>query len=58
VFTGSWLGGPKGRVHWEDLGVGEWITLRWTLWRQGSVGRTGFNWLRIGSSGKLLWTQQ
>jgi hypothetical protein len=23
VFTGFWLGGPKGRDHWEDLGVGK-----------------------------------
>jgi hypothetical protein len=30
VFTGFWLGGPKVRDHWEDLGVGERITLRWT----------------------------
>jgi len=22
VFTGFWLGSPKGRDHWEDLGVG------------------------------------
>jgi hypothetical protein len=28
VFTGFWLGGLKGRDHWEDLGVGERITLR------------------------------
>jgi hypothetical protein len=25
--------GPKGRDHWEDLGVGGRITLRWTLGR-------------------------
>jgi hypothetical protein len=31
--TGFWLGGPKGRDHWEDLGVGGRITLRWTLGR-------------------------
>jgi hypothetical protein len=31
VFTGFWLGGPKVRDHWEDLGVGGRITLRWTL---------------------------
>jgi hypothetical protein len=24
-------GSPKGRDHWEDLGVGGRITLRWTL---------------------------
>jgi hypothetical protein len=54
VFTGFWLGGLKGRDHWEDLGVGERITLRWHLGRYGSIGLTGFNWLRIGSSGGLL----
>jgi len=33
VFTGFWLGVPNGRDHWEDLGVGGRITLRWTLGR-------------------------
>jgi hypothetical protein len=28
VFTGFWLGGPKGRDHCKDLGVGGRITLR------------------------------
>jgi hypothetical protein len=28
VFTGFWLGVPKVRDHWEDLGVGRRITLR------------------------------
>jgi hypothetical protein len=54
VFTGFWFGVSKGRDHWEDLGVGGRITLRWTLGRQGSMGRTGFGWLRIGSSSALL----
>jgi hypothetical protein len=27
VFTGFWLGGPKVRDHWEDLGIGGWVTL-------------------------------
>jgi hypothetical protein len=44
------LGGPKARDHWKDLGVGGSITLKWTLGREGSMGRTGFSWLRIGSS--------
>jgi hypothetical protein len=26
MFTGFWLGGPKGRDHWEDPGVGGRIT--------------------------------
>jgi hypothetical protein len=54
VFTGFWLGGSKARDHWEDLGVGGRITLRWTLDIEGLMGRTGFGWLRIGSSGGLL----
>jgi hypothetical protein len=33
VFTGFWLGGPKARDDWEDIGVGGRITLRWTLGR-------------------------
>jgi hypothetical protein len=33
VFTGFWLGDPKGRDHCEDLGVGWRITLSWTLGR-------------------------
>jgi hypothetical protein len=33
VFTGFRLGGSKGRDHWEDLGVGVIITLRWILGR-------------------------
>jgi hypothetical protein len=28
VFTGFWVGGPKARDYWEDLGVGGRITLR------------------------------
>jgi hypothetical protein len=28
VLTRFWLGGPKARDHWEDLGVGERITLK------------------------------
>jgi hypothetical protein len=31
VFSGFWLGGPKVRDHWEDLGIGGRITLRWSL---------------------------
>jgi hypothetical protein len=33
VFIGFWLGGPKVRDHWEDLGIGGR-----TLERQGSMG--------------------
>jgi len=54
VLTEFWLEGPKGTDHWEYLGVAGRITLRWTLGRQKSMGRTGFSWLRIGSNGGLL----
>jgi hypothetical protein len=33
VFTGFSLGGLKVRDHWDDLGVGGRIILRWTLGR-------------------------
>jgi hypothetical protein len=33
MLTEFWLGGPNARDHWEDLGVGGRITLRWTLGR-------------------------
>jgi hypothetical protein len=45
------VGRPEGYKPLEDLGVGGKITLRWTLGRQGSMGRTGFGPLRIGSVG-------
>jgi hypothetical protein len=57
VFTGFWLGGRKGRDHREDLGLGRRVTLTWALGKLGSMGRTGFGWLGIGSSGGLLWTR-
>jgi hypothetical protein len=53
-FTRFCLGGPKVRDHWEDLGLGGRIAFRWTLGRQGSMGRTVLGWLRRGSSGGLL----
>jgi hypothetical protein len=31
VLTGFLLGGPKARDHWEDLGIGRRITLKWTV---------------------------
>jgi hypothetical protein len=54
VLTEFWLGGPRARDHWEDRGVSGRITLKWALGRQGSMGRTEFGWLMIGSSGGLL----
>jgi hypothetical protein len=39
------LGRPRRR--WED-------NIKLDLREEGSMGRTGFSWLRIGSSGRLL----
>jgi hypothetical protein len=43
VFKGFWLGGPKARDQWEDLGLGGRITLRWTLdmYRWGELDSAG-----------------
>jgi hypothetical protein len=51
------FGSPNIKDHWEDLGVGGKITLKWTLGKYASIMRTGFNWLRIGSSVGLLQTR-
>jgi hypothetical protein len=53
MFTWFWLGDLKVIEHWEDLGIGGRITLRWTLGRRVDE-RTLFGWLRIESSGGLL----
>jgi hypothetical protein len=34
VLTGFWLGDPKARDHWEDLGVDARIKLKWALGRK------------------------
>jgi hypothetical protein len=39
----------RHRRRWEDY-------VKLDFWEKGSMGRTGFIWLRIGSSGGLLWT--
>jgi hypothetical protein len=45
VFTGFWLGGPKGRDHWEYLDVIERIALRRTLARDRD------RWYELHSAG-------
>jgi hypothetical protein len=41
VFRGFWLGSPKIRDHWEDLGVGGRIKLSW------KIGIDGANWIQL-----------
>jgi hypothetical protein len=48
------VGRPEGKRPLGRPGRGGMIILRWTLGRQGSMGRTGFGWLRIQSSGGLF----
>jgi hypothetical protein len=45
------IGKPEGNRPLKDLDIDGRLTLEWIkLW-------TGFIWLRIGTSGGLLWTQ-
>jgi hypothetical protein len=44
----------KGRDHSEYVGIDERITLEWILEKYGRKVWTGFVWLRIRTSGRLL----
>jgi hypothetical protein len=57
VYRVLGLGGLKGRDHRDDLIVGGRTALRQTVGRWGLMVQTGFGWLRIRSSGRLLWAQ-
>jgi hypothetical protein len=48
VLTGFWLGGPKARNHWEDLGIRERITLKW------EIGIDGANWIWLAED-RVQW---
>jgi hypothetical protein len=48
------LGNLKGKVHLEDIGIDWEIILEWILGKWGGEVWTGFIWLRIGTSGRLL----
>jgi hypothetical protein len=45
---------PEGKKPLEDLNVGVRIILKWILQAEDRVVSTGFNCLRIGTSGTLL----
>jgi hypothetical protein len=52
VFTGFWLGGPKLRDHWEDLGVGEGKkNIKLDL---KEMGTRGANWIQLGQD-RVQW---
>jgi hypothetical protein len=44
----------KGRDQFRDLGLSGKIILKWIKKEQGVMVWTGFIWLGIGSSGRIL----
>jgi hypothetical protein len=48
------VGKPEGKRHSEELGVDGRIILKWILRKLGWKLWTGFIWLRIGNSGKVV----
>jgi hypothetical protein len=51
MFTGFWLGGPKVRVYWEDLGVRWKGNIKLDL---REIGIDGANWIRLAQD-RVLW---
>jgi hypothetical protein len=47
---------PKGKGLLGRLGTDGRIILKWILQKQGVNLWTEFNWLRTGTTGRLLWT--
>jgi hypothetical protein len=44
----------KERDHYENLDLGGRMIQEWVLEKEDGVVWTGFIWLRIGTSGRLL----
>jgi hypothetical protein len=44
VLTGFWLGGPKARDHWEDLGIDWEDNIKMDL-REIGINRANWIWL-------------
>jgi len=51
------VGKQKRKDHLEDLGEDGWLILELILEKRCWQMWTGFIWLRIGASGKLLGTR-
>jgi hypothetical protein len=51
------VGKPEGKNHWEDQDVGGWTISKWILERDDEMVWIELIWLRIGTSGGLLWTR-
>jgi hypothetical protein len=50
------VGKREGKDHSEDGRADGMITSEWILGKQGGKVWSGYIWLRIGTSGELLWT--
>jgi hypothetical protein len=55
VHTGFGWGNPRERDRFEDPGIDGRIILKLCKIKVGWEAWTGFLWLRIGTSGELLW---
>jgi hypothetical protein len=58
MHLGYWWESHKERDHWEEQDVGGWTIVKWILVRLNEFVWIGLIWLRIGTSGGLLWTRQ
>jgi hypothetical protein len=45
---------PEGKKHFGNAGVDRRIILKWILNKYDMMVRTEFNWMRIGTSGRLF----
>jgi len=54
MHTKLWLVNLKGKDHLEDIGIHRKIILEWSLEKYIGKVWTGFIWLRIWTSGRLL----
>jgi hypothetical protein len=54
MYTKFWFQNLKKRYHSEDVGVDGRIILKWILNKLHGEMWTGFIWLWIGTSGRLL----
>jgi hypothetical protein len=55
--TRFWWQSPREIDLSEDQDVDERMGLEWILWRLAGGGWIGFDWLRMGTGGKLLWVR-
>jgi hypothetical protein len=42
--TKFWLGSPKGKEHWKDVGIDGRIILKWIVGKKSQRVRTGLIW--------------